>query len=61
MTGTKMTRTKTKRPIINGMSRLWTKTLQIEKEDEEQRVVLIDTWKYEILSKVNFGVDAIFQ
>ena len=29
--------------------------LKIEKEDEEQRVVLIDTWK------VNFGVDAIFQ
>ena len=53
--------TKTKRPIINGMSRLWTKTLQIEKEDEEQRVVLKDTWKYEILSKVSFGVDAIFQ
>ena len=56
-----MMRTKTKRPIINGMSRLWTKTLQIEKEDEEQRVVLKDTWKYEILSKVSFGVDAIFQ
>merc|ERR1719458_1173509 len=52
---------RTKRPIINGMSRLWTKTLQIEKEDEEQRVVLIDTWKYEILSKVSFCVDAIFQ